>query len=211
MGLSAVGPGSTLVRMDAELARDLLTDGFERVRGNVAAVLDGLDGDALLYRPDSEANSIAWLVWHLARIQDDHVAGIAEVLAGARPPERGSGHTPGGQAWHDGGWAERFALHYGPEATGYGQDPDDVARFGVADPAVLGGYQAEAHRRTLDLLGGMDSGAYTSVVDRRWDPPVTAAVRLMSVLDDATQHIGQAAYVRGLAERANAGRNPGRP
>ena len=36
------------------------------------------------------------------------------------------------------------------------------------------------------------------VVDRTWDPPVTLGVRLVSILDDDTQHAGQAAYVRGL-------------
>jgi hypothetical protein len=36
------------------------------------------------------------------------------------------------------------------------------------------------------------------VVDKRWDPPVTLGVRLVSVVDDDAQHVGQAAYVRGL-------------
>ena len=36
------------------------------------------------------------------------------------------------------------------------------------------------------------------VIDENWDPPVTLGVRLVSVIDDDTQHIGQAAYVRGL-------------
>ena len=39
------------------------------------------------------------------------------------------------------------------------------------------------------------------IVDERWDPPVTLGVRLISVISDGLQHAGQAAYVRGLAER----------
>lgn len=190
-----------LFGMDTELARELLADGFGRVRENVSVVLDGLDADALLYRPDAAANPIAWLVWHLTRVQDDHVAGIVEVLGGAEPPARGFGRAPGGQAWAEGGWAERFGLPYSPMASGFGQDADDVGRFTTVDPVLLDGYHAEVHARTLDLVGGMDRGSYASIVDRRWNPPVTAAVRLISVLDDTAQHVGQAAYVRGLAQR----------
>ncbi len=36
------------------------------------------------------------------------------------------------------------------------------------------------------------------VVDKRWNPPVTLGVRLVSILNDDVQHVGQAAYVRGL-------------
>jgi hypothetical protein len=41
----------------------------------------------------------------------------------------------------------------------------------------------------------------TRVVDRNWDPPVTVSVRLVSVIADDLQHVGQAAYVRGILQR----------
>jgi hypothetical protein len=37
------------------------------------------------------------------------------------------------------------------------------------------------------------------VVDTHWTPPVTASARLVSIVDDAAQHLGQAAYIRGIA------------
>ena len=36
------------------------------------------------------------------------------------------------------------------------------------------------------------------VVDTNWDPPVTASARLVSIIDDCAQHLGQAAYLRGI-------------
>jgi uncharacterized damage-inducible protein DinB len=165
-------------------ANDLLTDGFDRVRETVQQVVDGLDEDQLAYRPDSEANSIAWLVWHLTRVQDDHVADVA----GAH------------QTWTSGGWVERFRLPFGVGAIGYGQSSEEVGQV-RATVELLTGYQDAVHRPTIDYLATLGDDDYARVVDPRWDPPVTLAVRLMSVLNDTTQHAGQAAYVRGLIDR----------
>ncbi len=165
-------------------ANDLLIDGFGRVRENVQETVEGLDEDRLAFRPDADATSIAWLVWHLTRVQDDHVADVA----GAH------------QLWTAGGWVERFRLPFDVSAIGYGQSSDEVGR--VRAPAeLLAGYQDAVHRSTVDYLATLEDGDYDRVVDERWDPPVTLAVRLLSVLDDAMQHVGQAAYVRGLVDR----------
>ena len=54
------------------------------------------------------------------------------------------------------------------------------------------------HARTLEFVGGLADDDLARVVDERWDPPVTLGVRLVSVIDDAVQHAGQAAYARGI-------------
>lgn len=53
---------------------DLLRDAFGRLPEVVHDAVDGLPDDDLTVRLDADANSVAWLVWHLARVQDDHVA-----------------------------------------------------------------------------------------------------------------------------------------
>ena len=163
---------------------DLLIDGFDRVRETVQTVVEGLDEDALTWRPDPGANSIAWLVWHLTRVQDDHVAGVAG----------------GEQLWTVGGWVERFRLPFDVGATGYGQTADEVGQV-RATAELLAGYQDAVHGATVDYLRTLSDDDYDRVVDERWDPPVTLAVRLVSVLDDTAQHVGQASYLRGLLER----------
>ena len=166
-------------------ATDVLVDAFTRVHDDLPGILDGLAPADLLWRPDADANSIGWLVWHLTRVQDDHLAGV----------------TDRDQVWTADGWADRFALPYDVHAHGWGQSSDEVGAFSVDDAAVLVGYHDAVHHRTLEILASLGDADYARVVDERWDPPVTAAVRLVSVVNDISQHLGQAAYVDGLARR----------
>jgi hypothetical protein len=163
---------------------ELLVDAFGRVNELVHEIVTGLRPDELTFRPDAEANSIAWLIWHLTRVQDDHVAHLAEVP----------------QAWTAQGWYERFGLPFDPKAHGYGHTTEEVGR--VRAPAeVLVGYHDDVHRLTIGYVERIEAGELDRIVDRRWDPPVSAGVRLVSVIGDTMQHAGQAAYLRGLAER----------
>ncbi|GAA1709650.1 DinB family protein [Isoptericola hypogeus] len=163
----------------------LLTDAFGRVAEEAHRVLDGATPELLGYRPDPDSNTVAWLVWHLTRVQDDHVADVA----GAE------------QRWTAGGWAERFGLPLGRSDTGYGHSPDEVAAV-RPDGGLLRGYLDDVHAATAAYVATLTGQDLDRVVDTRWDPPVTLAVRLVSVVADDLQHVGQAAYVRGLAERA---------
>lgn len=167
---------------------DLLTDSLDRVRESVAAVLDGASDDLLAQRPGPDANTIAWLVWHLTRVLDDHVADVAGTE----------------QAWTAGGYAERFGLPFDTAEIGYGQTTEQVGQVRVP-AALLADYYEAAHAQALAFVGGISPEDLDRVVDERWDPPVTLGVRLVSVVNDCTQHVGQAAYVRGLLSPASAG------
>lgn len=181
---------------DQNWAADILLDGFGRVRESVEHVLLGLSPEQLLQRPGPHANHIAWLVWHLTRVEDDHIAGLAHVLEGNDPPKARAREVPPGQLWPE--WRERFALPYGDWATGYGQSSDEVEAFPALGPDLLDAYHEAVHGRITALIQDLEDDDLGRVVDLRWSPPVTAAVRLVSLLNDATQHVGQAAYVRGL-------------
>lgn len=167
-------------------AAQLLLDALGRVRGLVASVVGDLGVEELLWQPDPAANSIAWLVWHLTRVEDDHVAGIAGTE----------------QVWTADGWDERFDLPYAAHDFGFGHSAEDVRAFRLEDPVLLTGYQDAVHGRAVEVVEALTDEDLARVVDDRWDPPVTAAVRLVSVIGDTTQHVGQAAYVKGLHERA---------
>jgi hypothetical protein len=164
---------------------DLLDDAFGRIRGVVHQVVGDLTDVQLAHRPDPDANSIAWLVWHLTRIQDDHVADVA-----------GSE-----QVWTADGWNERFAFPFDDSSTGYGHRSEDVAAVRVESGTLLTGYHDAVYERTVDYLAGVGAPDLDRIVDASWDPPVSLGVRLVSVIEDDLQHAGQAAYVRGLVER----------
>lgn len=163
---------------------DLLADGFGRVREEVVDVLDGLSRAQLTHRIDDGANPIGWLIWHLTRIQDDHIAHVADVE----------------QRWTAEGWVDRFSLPFDRDATGYGQSTTDVERVDV-DASVLADYHVAVHETTISFLRRLSDADFDRVVDTRWDPPVTLGVRLVSVLSDDLQHVGQAAFIRGIVER----------
>jgi uncharacterized damage-inducible protein DinB len=162
----------------------ILVDAFERIKGVVHDTLDDIPDQALTYRPDADANTVAWLIWHLTRVQDDHVAGVA-----------GSE-----QVWTADGWHERFALPFDTGDIGYGQSSDDVAAV-TSSAALLRDYHDAVHAKTKAYVESLTAEDLDRVVDDNWDPPVTLGVRLVSVVSDDLQHAGQAAYVRGLFSR----------
>lgn len=164
---------------------ELLADAFSRVREVVHRVAAGLTAEQLRFRADPEANTIAWLVWHLTRIQDDHVAEVAGTE----------------QVWTSQGWAARFGVPFDPRDTGYGHRSDEVGAVRVESGELLVGYHDAVHERTLRYVERLGDADLDRVVDRSWDPPVTLGVRLVSVIADDLQHAGQAAFVRGLLQR----------
>ena len=163
---------------------NLLVDTFERIRDAVYPAVNGLSPDELTFRPDDQSNSIAWLAWHLTRVQDEAVAGLSG--------------SP--SVWMHQGWFDRFALPLDPTDTGYGHDPVTVATV-ASDANSLLDYFEDVHRRTVSWVRTLDDAALDRVVDDDWDPPVTVAHTLVGVIADDLQHAGQAAYVRGVVQR----------
>ncbi len=162
----------------------VLADALTRVREQVPAVVGGLDMDDLTWRPAPDANPIAWLIWHLTRVADDHVAEVAGT----------------DQVWTSQGWYQRFGLPFPAAAHGYGHSSAEVAAVRVPSD-LLAGYHDAVAEAVLAYVGTLTPHNLDRVVDERWDPPVTLGVRMVSVLNDMTQHVGQAAYLRGLLER----------
>ena len=159
----------------------LLDDAFTRIGDHASTVVDGLSPDDLSHRVAPGANTIGWLVWHLLRVQDDHVSDVAGT----------------GQAWTAGGWHDRFDLPFDRTATGYGQSADEVAAVSTTSE-LLAGYAEAVTHATRSWLADVTDADLDRVVDDSWDPPVTLGARLVSVVEDDLLHLGQAQYLRGL-------------
>ncbi len=160
--------------------RGLLTEGFGRITELYADLADGLTDEQLHHRPGGTGNPVGWLLWHLARVQDDHVADLA-------------GET---QVWER--FQGRLGLPNGTDDIGYGHTSEQVDAIRIEDPAVLAEYHHEVTLATARYLQTVDERELEREVDQSWDPPVTAGVRLVSIIGDCLQHLGQAAYVKGL-------------
>jgi hypothetical protein len=163
---------------------ELLADAFGRIQQLVTSTVTGLSTEELAYRPKAEANSIGWLIWHLTRIQDDHIADAAGTE----------------QVWTAQGWHDRLGLPFDATDTGYGHGAEQVAAVEISQPEQLIGYHDAVYQQTLRYVEGLTETELARVVDERWDPPVTLGVRLISVLGDDWQHAGQAAYLKGLLD-----------
>lgn len=163
---------------------EVLIDEFERIRDAVYPAVSGLSVEELAYRPDSQSNSIAWLMWHLTRVQDQAVS----ALSGTEP------------VWLANGWFERFALPLDPSDTGYGHDPETVGTV-TSSAAPLLDYFEDVHQHTVSWVRSLDDTAMSRVLDQASLPPATVESRLVGVIVDDLQHAGQAAYVRGLVHR----------
>ncbi|SDD50206.1 mycothiol transferase [Auraticoccus monumenti] len=162
-------------------AADVFRTAYADIATAVEAAVEGLDPEQLAQRPAPGANTIAWLVWHLTRVQDDHVAEVAGLE----------------QVWTS-GWSDRFDLPLAPEEIGYGMTSEQVGVVRGLTAEQLLGYHRAVHAVTDEYLAGLSDEDLDRVVDESWDPPVTLGVRLTSVVGDDFQHVGQAAYVRGL-------------
>lgn len=162
---------------------ELLVDGFGRIAGIVHDVLSDATAAELTFRVDAEANTIAWLVWHLTRVQDHYV----------------SDESGEPQVWEQ--WRDRFGLPFSPRSTGYGHSADDVAAVDVPVDLLLGYFDATSEK-TVQFVEELTDADLATVVDTNWDPPVTLAVRLISMLSDDLQHAGQAGFVLGVARRS---------
>jgi hypothetical protein len=170
---------------EATVVRELLRDSFTRLIEHVENLTDGLSAALALYRPTAsdggQANSIAWLIWHSARVQDAQICDIAGTE----------------QVWFRDDWVDRFGLDLPRDSTGYGHTTEEAGRV-RASADLLAGYYDGVHTMTLEYLASITADELARVVDTRWTPPVTASARLVSVIDDCAQHLGQAAYVRGI-------------
>ncbi|MFI1992166.1 DinB family protein [Actinoplanes sp. NPDC020271] len=163
-------------------AKGVLEEAFGRLPELVGTAIDGLTPEQLRWAPRPGANSIGWLVWHLTRVQDSHLAEILESE----------------QVYVTGDWAARFGRKPDPSDSGYGHTAADAAAVVPESAAALTEYYRAVHARTVDFVKGLTEADLDRIVDRRWDPPVTLGARLVSVYDDDAQHAGQAAYLRGL-------------
>jgi hypothetical protein len=168
---------------------DLLVEAFARIHQVVHTTVKGLTQEELGFRIDREANSICWLVWHLTRVQDDHLAGAANIE----------------QVWTSQSWVERFGLPFASLVTGYQHTADEVAAVQVAGDLLIG-YHDAVYARSVSYVAGLTDQDFARIVDEYRDPPMSLGVRLISVLSDNFLHAGQAAFLHGVVQRLKAER-----
>lgn len=163
----------------------LVIDALGRVRDMVREALKDLSAEEMLSPPKPH---IAWLVWHIARVQDANFSGLME-----RP-----------QLWIADGWHARFGM--APEPRDYGsghrQTRAQVEAFTCTDKQLLLGYLDAVFAQTKDYLTTVSNADLNRVLNEpQYQPLPTLSVRLASVINCNTRHAGQIEYLRGLVKQ----------
>lgn len=167
-------------------ALDILRDLASRPRATIAALRGRLEPDVLAAHPGGHDNSVAWLLWHTGREVDAQLAAL----------------TGDEQLWTERGHAERLGLGEVGDDIGYGHSPEQARSITAEDAAPLLDYADAALEELQNYLEMVTVGDLEEIVDPDWEPPVTRAARLVSILDDAIQHLAQASYVLGMPQRS---------
>lgn len=157
---------------------DILTDLSQRPL-QAATALPRLSADQLNDHLGGHPNSVAWLLWHSGREIDVQLS----ALTGA--PEQ----------WED--FRERFGLGEIGETFGYGHSPEQAAEIRVDDQQLLVDYLTATLNAFTEYVSTLSEAALDDIIDENWTPPVTRGVRLVSIIDDAIQHVAQAAFIAG--------------
>ena len=164
--------------------QQLIMDIFDRIAEQLEEVLEGLTPDELNRQPASDANTIGWLTWHLTRSHDRN---MSEIVGKE-------------QLWIEDKWYARFNRAPDPAETGFGHSSEAVAVFRAPDGKTV----LEYHRAILERIKDYIINTLSETeLDREVYSPTfrntnTVRRRLLSVISDGFQHLGQAAYVRGL-------------
>ena len=161
---------------------ELISDALGRVNRTLHRSLEGAPVEMVCKMPTPGTNSMAWLAWHLTRVQHDHVSDLAGLP----------------QLWTSGGWHAKFGMAADDGETGNGHTLEQVAALQVDAVEVLLGYNDAVYERSKAYLAGLSPKDLDRVLDEpRYDPMPTVGVRLVSVVSDNTQHAGQIGYLRG--------------
>jgi hypothetical protein len=169
--------------MDTTGWPSVVGDLLHRVERDLVAVLTGIDPDLLDRAIVPGANTIGWLAWHLTRSNDRNLGELA-------------GQS---QLWLADGWAQRFGRPADPGDTGFAHSAAEVARFRTPGPDLLIAYHAATVAVADRYLARVDQYELSrETVSPTLHDTRTVQQRLVGVITEGMQHVGQMAYLKGV-------------
>ncbi|OJG66825.1 hypothetical protein RV09_GL003294 [Enterococcus moraviensis] len=160
----------------------LSIDTLKRAQERFEETLDQMSVEEANTMPNPLIKSVTWLIWHTARELDYQVA----ELNGTKP------------LWLEAGWSGKFGLALPDDTQDWQHTPEEAAKVVVMDKNLLLDYLTASVDFTNDYLEKLNEASLIDVVDTNWTPVVTRQTRIVSAIDDAVMHSGQAVYTRRL-------------
>ena len=147
-------------------AKDVILDGLDRIRNVLRRTLDGLTLEEMHRQPSADTNSIAWLAWHLTRVQDNGISGLAAWE----------------QAWISQKWHAMFHMEPDPDNEGVGHTPAQAAAFRAPSVQSLLDYHESVIQQSKAYVTRLAPADFDRQLNEpEWQPPPTVGVRLVSV------------------------------
>jgi hypothetical protein len=137
------------IRRDHARTHASALGGAEGGLGFQDLVIGGLDDDVLRQRPQDGMNSLAWLLWHIARTED---MGVNLVVAGRKP------------VLEEQGWGERLGIEQ--RDIGAGMSDEEVGDFTAnVDLGELRAYRLAVGARTKEVFDSLQPEDLDEIVD----------------------------------------------
>ncbi|MFC1994682.1 DinB family protein [Chloroflexota bacterium] len=160
--------------------KELILASLEQSKGYLSKALDGLTQEEAAWSPRAECNSIAFISWHIARVEDFFVN---------RALQRKD------ELYESEGWQEKLGTP--PKEVGYQYTVGQLCAWPVPQLEVLRAYADSVREKTLAFLKHL-APARLSEVPRPDRSPDSIGVTLGRISTEIALHVGQIAYLRGM-------------
>ena len=160
-------------------------DALNDAQAALMQAVDGLSQEELMWQPQPGANHIAFILWHVLRVEDWYFQYMFQ-----RVP----------QVWESEKWHEKLNLPDDPRVTGYGYTAEQIASFPPVQLQDLLAYGEAVRARTVDYLRNVDPTRFDEMLKSSIFGETSVGDRIGHLLCELAQHVGQIAYLRGLVK-----------
>ena len=160
---------------------EFILKSLEESKGDVDRAIKTLSPDELSFQPKPHSNSIVFLIWHLARVED---LWINKVLKGTQ------------EIYETDGWYKRFGTADWKD-NGIGFDIQKLTTWPAPKMELLQAYAAAVRAKTRDYLGTLKAGNLDETRELRWGSGKVGSV-LSHLITEVSEHSGQIGYIKGI-------------
>lgn len=166
-------------------AKEIIKLSLERSEEFLTSALKDLSQQEFAWSPGPESNSMAFIMWHQARVEDFFVNRVI----------RGQVELYEAQGFRD-------RLGTPPKDTGNSYTVEKLRAWQAPPMETLVAYHQAVRQATLDLLETVTPQKLDEVPkpDRS---PESVGIMLMRVITEAAHHVGQMSYLRGMQRGLN--------
>lgn len=159
-------------------AKELLLRSLEESHGYLTKALNGLTQEEATWSPSPECNSIAFILWHMIRVEDFFVNRVIQ-------------HEK--ELYETKKWQEKL----GTPAKAYGYTVEELKAWPAPKLEILREYANSVQENTLAFLNSIPNERL-SEVPRPDRSPDSIGVMLEHLITEIALHVGQIAYLRGV-------------